>query len=82
MGRQSNNIDKTKKEAPPLPGDTCPYIDFIKSIVDEIRLDSDCDLDTNRLDLIEPLIEYVRGCNEQLRDNSKYWYQNWLKCQK
>ena len=76
MGRRSNNIDKIKKEAPPLPGDTCHYIDFIKSIVDEVRLDSDCELDTNRLDLIEPMIEYVRTCNEQLRGSSKYWYQN------
>ena len=82
MVRQSNNIEKAKKEAPPLPADTCPYIDFIKSIVDDVRLDSACELDTNRLDLIEPILEYVRGCNEQLRDNSKYWYQKWLKCKK
>ena len=82
MGRRSNKIDKIKKEAPPLPGETCHYIDFIKSIIDEVRLDSDCELDTNRLDLIEPMIEYVRTCNEQLRGSSKYWYQNWLKCQK
>ena len=37
MGRKPNNWQKIKDNAPEIPNITCPYIDFLQSILDEIK---------------------------------------------
>jgi tRNA A58 N-methylase Trm61 len=67
-----------KNESPPIPTNTCPYIDHVIHMVDELK-----DLaQENKLRFAESLyetikgeLEHIRNSNEMLRDSGKYWYQ-------
>ena len=62
-----------KNESPPIPTNTCPYIDHVIHMVDELK-----DLaQENKLRFAESLyeLEHIRNSNDMLRDSGKYWYQ-------
>lgn len=67
-------LEQYKKEAPDIPTNTCPYIDFIQEINNELKDEIDSPLITEKVDLANSMLEYVRKSNESLRESSFYWF--------
>ena len=67
-------FDDYKKSSPEIPNNTCPYIDFAKEIISEIKDESASSLLEQKMDLLEANLEYIRLSNDLLRKNSSYWY--------
>jgi len=71
---RKKTLDDYKKNAPEIPSNTCPYIDFVKEIVDEVKDESDAQLIKEKLELANSTLEYIRMSNESLRQSSHYWF--------
>ena len=69
-------IDVAKASAPNVPGDTCPSINYVQEIIDQIANRGDDWADKQAI-VINDLLEYVREANEELRNSSKYWYDKY-----
>ena len=69
-------IDAAKLSAPKVPGNTCPSIDYVQDIIDQIANRGD-DWAAKQASVITDLLEYVRESNEELRHSSKYWYDKY-----
>lgn len=72
---RKSDIEKIKLNAPELPYNTCPYIDFIQEILKEAIDQTDSVLVEKKLELADSILEYVRESNDSLRQSSMYWYQ-------
>lgn len=66
-------IDAAKASAPDVPGDTCPSINYVQEIIEQIS-DRGDDWATKQSVVIIELLEYIRDANQELRTSSKYWY--------
>lgn len=74
-----------KRNSPGVPPNTCPYIDMVKTVMDDMaaayeRLYEKGEHQPKFDDmkqLADDTIEYVRRANECLRDNSAYWYNKY-----
>ena len=74
------DLVSAKQNAPSVPGDTCPTINYVQEMLDQL-------IDRNRedtwsltqRDVINNALEYVRSANQELRDSSKYWYDQYKK---
>ena len=71
---RKKTLSDYKKGAPELPTNTCPYIDFLKDIVEEVKDETDSQLIKEKLELANNTLEYIRMSNEQLRQSSHYWF--------
>ena len=71
---RKKTLDDYKQNAPELPTNTCPYIDFVKEIIDEVKDESYSQLVKEKLELANNALEYIRVSNEQLRQSSHYWF--------
>ena len=71
---RKKTLSDYKNGAPELPANTCPYIDFVKDIVEEVKDETDSQLIREKLDLANNTLEYIRISNEQLRQNGFYWF--------
>ena len=71
---RKKTLDDYKKDAPEIPTNTCPYIDFVKEIVEEVKDESYSQLIKEKLELANNTLEYIRVSNEQLRQSSHYWF--------
>ena len=69
-------IDAAKESAQKVPGDTCPSIDYVQTIVNQIAERGDT-WATKQAEVITDLLEYVRDSNYELRKSSKYWYDKY-----
>jgi len=69
-----NNISKP----PEIPSDTCPYINFIQQVLDEIKDDTNSSFTEQKISLINDMLEYVRDSNESLRKSSAYWKRQFI----
>lgn len=69
---------EAKKHAPNVPGDTCPTIDYIQEMLDQLveRNKGDTWSLTQR-EIINQALEYIRSANHELRESSKYWYDQY-----
>ena len=74
-----------KRNSPGVPHNTCPYIDMVKTVMDDMadayerlyeRGEHQPKFDDIK-QLADDTIEYVRRANECLRDNSAYWYNKY-----
>ena len=68
-----------KKESPGIPPDTCPYLDRIIEVVEDLSalvLDNNTQVANELTTLVKNEVEYVRKSNEILRTSSKYWYDH------
>ena len=74
------DLVEAKKHAPNLPGDTCPTIDCVQEMLDELveRNKGDTWSLTQR-EVINQALEYIRSANHELRESSKYWYDQCKK---
>ena len=66
-------IDAAKLSAPKVPGNTCPSIDYVQDIIDQIA-DRGDDWSVKQANVIRDVMEYVRESNDELRQSSYYWY--------
>lgn len=67
-----------KNESPPIPTNTCPYIDHVIHMVDELKdlaEESKLRFAESLYETIKAELEHIRNSNEMLRDSGKYWYQ-------
>jgi len=71
---RKKTLSDYKNGAPELPTNTCPYIDFIKDIIEEVKDETASQLIREKLDLANNTLEYIRISNEQLRQNGFYWF--------
>ena len=71
---RKKTLSDYKNGAPELPTNTCPYIDFIKDIIEEVKDETDSQLIKEKLELANNTLEYIRMSNEQLRQNGFYWF--------
>ena len=69
-------IDVAKASAPNVPGDTCPSINYVQEIIEQIANRGDDWADKQAI-VINDLLEYVRESNFELRKSSKYWYDKY-----
>lgn len=67
-----------KEEEPETPPDTCPYIDFIQQILDEIKSENESHFTELRINLINDTLEYIRNSNDSLRKCGKYWKRQYI----
>ena len=74
------DLVNAKKHAPNVPGDTCPTIDYVQEMLDQLveRNKGDTWSLTQR-EVINQALEYVRSANHELRNSSKYWYDQCKK---
>tara|TARA_R110002167_G_scaffold8580_4_gene39257 strand:+ start:2860 stop:3324 length:465 start_codon:yes stop_codon:yes gene_type:complete len=76
---------KSKKNSPGIPPNTCPYIDLVQTMIEDLSIAYDKLYTKGEhnpvVDKIESnakeLLEYIRTNNETLRDNSLYWYNKY-----
>jgi hypothetical protein len=73
ISAKRTKIDVAKAAAPDVPGNTCPTINYVQEIIEQIS-DRGDDWATKQGVVISELLEYVRDSNEELRNSSKYWY--------
>ena len=71
---RKKTLSDYKNGAPELPTNTCPYIDFIKDIIEEVKDETDSQLIKEKLELANNTMEYIRISNEQLRQHGFYWF--------
>lgn len=75
-------LEDYKKDSPEIPSNTCPYLDFLQSIIDEVKDESESQFAKEKLNLACSIIEYVRSSNDSLRQNSYYWYTKFKNIRK
>ena len=78
VSAKQTKIDAAKKSAPNVPGFTCPSIDYVQYIIEQIA-DRGDDWSKKQAGYINDLLEYVRESNQELRESSYYWYQEYKK---
>ena len=78
VSAKQNKIDAAKKSAPNVPGFTCPSIDYVQYIIDQIAERCD-DWAEKQAKVITDVLEYVRESNDELRSSSHYWYKEFKK---
>ena len=69
-------IEAAKAKAPAVPGNTCPSIDYVQEIIDQIANRGD-DWAEKQAKVINDVLEYVRESNDELRMSSYYWYKKY-----
>ena len=78
MARKSK-IEEYRENAPEIPTNTCPYIDFIQEIIKEIVDETDSVMIEKKAELADVALEYIRESNDLLRSGGTYWYQKFSK---
>jgi hypothetical protein len=76
------SVEEAKRMSPGVPANTCPYVDEAIRMLAELQDAYDNVSNTgeveplmsNRIQLAQDTLEYVREANEVLRNNSHYWY--------
>lgn len=76
---------QAKVNAPGVPPNTCPYIDLTITCVQDLvdcydRLKEKNEYSPVHEEIAQratDTLEYIRKCNETLRDNSGYWYNKY-----
>jgi len=62
-----NKLETFKQNAPEVPTNTCPYIDFVQEILKEIVDESDSVFIEKKIELADSMLEYIREANDALR---------------
>ena len=66
-------IETAKLGAPKFPGHTCPSIDYVQEMLEQIAERGDV-WAVSQAEYARDILEYVRISNDELRSSSKYWY--------
>jgi len=74
------DLVNAKKHAPNVPGDTCPTIDYVQEMLDQlVERNKDDTWSMTQREIINQALEYIRSANHELRNSSKYWYDQCKK---
>jgi len=74
------DLVNAKKHAPNVPGDTCPTIDYVQEMIDQlVARNKDDTWSLTQREVINNALEYVRSATHELRNSSKYWYDQYKK---
>ena len=76
VSAKREKINAAKSGAPKVPGDTCPSMNYVQEIIDQIANRGD-DWADKQATVINDLLEYIRDANFELRNSSKYWYDKY-----
>ena len=61
---------------PHIPPNTCPHIDRVIELIDEIEDNiNDKELVDRSFEIMKAELEYIRRANELLRESSYHWYR-------
>ena len=74
---KSKRIEIAKKGAPKVPGDTCPSINYVQEVIDQILARVEDDWAEKQSEVANNVLEYIRESNEELRNSSYYWYKKY-----
>ena len=69
-------IEAAKKSAPNVPGYTCPSIDYVQELLEQISDRGDTWAKTQS-NIAKDVLEYIRESNDELLSSSKYWYDKY-----
>ena len=69
-------LDPANKPAPNVPGITCPSIDYVQELLDQISVRGD-NWAAKQARVANDVLEYIRESNDELRSSSKYWYDKY-----
>ena len=72
---KQNRIDNAKKSAPRVPGDTCPSINYVQDILEQVSARTSDEWADKQIEVANGVLEYIREANEELRLSSHYWYE-------
>lgn len=70
------------KKIPFVPPNTCPYIDRVIELVndmEELNNNNNEDWNNTLATLIKAHLEYIRSANEKLRESGRYWHEECKK---
>ena len=77
---ETNEFNRLKKNAPGVPPETCPYIDFVLERVKNTSYDGQSDrVNDAQYEVLQSTLEFIRESNDTLRRNSYYWYTEYKK---
>ena len=74
VSAKQKKIEKAKYSAPNVPGDTCPSINYVQEVLEQITARGGDDWSDKQADVLNGVLEYIRESNEELRNSSYYWY--------
>ena len=77
VSAKRKKIDLAKKSAPKVPGDTCPSINYVQEVLEQITDRTDDDWAFKQRSIANDILEYIRDSNEELRSSSYYWYKRY-----
>ena len=77
ISAKQRKIGLAKKHAPTVPGETCPSIDYVQEVFDQIVVRTDDDWAKKQYRLALGVLEYIRDSNHELRQSSYYWYKKY-----
>ena len=74
---KTKKISLAKKNAPKVPGNTCPSINYVQEVLEQITARVDDDWASKQREVVDAVLEYIRDSNEELRNSSYYWYKKY-----
>jgi len=74
---KTKKIGIAKKHAPKVPGDTCPSINYVQEVLEQITDRVNDDWAEKQRSIANEILEYIRDSNEELRNSSYYWYKKY-----
>ena len=77
ISAKQKKINLAKEGAPNVPGDTCPSINYVQDILDQITLRASDEWADKQSEVANGVLEYIRESNEELRNSSYYWYKKY-----
>ncbi|HCX22742.1 MAG TPA: hypothetical protein DHN29_12550 [Cytophagales bacterium] len=75
VSAKQTRIDHAKKSAPKVPGDTCPSINYVQDILEQVSARTSDEWADKQIEVANGVLEYIREANEELRLSSHYWYE-------
>ena len=79
VSAKRKKIDNAKAGAPKVPGDTCPSINYVQEVLEQITARGGDDWSDKQAAVLNDVLEYIREANEELRSSSYYWYKEFKK---
>ena len=74
---KQNRIDNAKKSAPRVPGATCPSLNYVQDILEQVSARTSDEWADKQIEVANGVLEFIREANEELRLSSHYWYEKY-----
>ena len=75
VSAKQTRINNAKKSAPKVPGDTCPSINYVQDLLEQVSARTSDEWADKQIEVANGVLEYIREANEELRLSSHYWYE-------